>query len=650
MRYIQLIGLLLLTACGDGGTTPTSPPTPVATSITLSLTSLSFSSLGETSQITATVKDQNGATMSGASVSWSSSSASVATVSSSGLVTAVANGTATITATAGSANGVAAVAVTQAAASMVLSDTAVAFSALGETSQITATLKDQNGNDISGTKAIWTTADASVATISSTGLITAVAEGTVVVSVTLGTLSAEVDVTVLQVPVNLELAEEILNFELLGASVQLTAGAKDGNGYAISDTMISWVTSNKSVATVSGSGVVTTVNGGSAEITVTAGALERTASVSVTVWSAVSSGYTHTCGVNSLGTGYCWGWNEGGQLGDTEQLKTDHSVPTKVSGGHSWQSISAGFNHTCGVTTDGVGYCWGENDSGQLGTGGTTDRLTPTVVKGNHTWRSIVAGNRGGRLFGTNFTCGVTNSDEAYCWGANYYSQLGSPGSPPSLDPILTPALVSGGHKWQSVLPGDVHVCGVTTEGAGYCWGYNSDGQIGDGTISTAYPRSVPTAVSGSHSWESIVAGTDHGCGVTTSDITYCWCDGSVGQIGDGTTDQRSTPKLVTGGHRWNSISTGNGFVCGITTSAEAGCWGYNQFGQLGDGSTTNISVPTAVSGGYSWESLSAGGGLHSCGLTTARALYCWGRDNNGVLGNGLRPSSLIPDAVITPW
>ena len=184
MRYIQLIGLLLLTACGDGGTTPTSLPTPVAKSITLSLTSLSFSSLGETSQLTATVKDQN-------------------------------------------------------------------------------------GNDISGTTATWTTADASVATISSTGLITAVAEGTVVVSVTLGTLSAEVDVTVLQVPVSLELAEEVLNFELLGASVQLTAGAKDGNGYAISDTMISWVTSNQSVATVSGSGVVTTVNGGSAEITVT---------------------------------------------------------------------------------------------------------------------------------------------------------------------------------------------------------------------------------------------------------------------------------------------------------------------------------------------------------------------------------------------
>ena len=117
MRYIRLSALLLLLACGDGGTTPTSPPTPatpVATSITLSETTLSFSSLGETSQLSATVKDQNGATMSGATVTWSSSSASVATVSSTGLVTAIASGSATVTATSASLNAASSVTVTPA--------------------------------------------------------------------------------------------------------------------------------------------------------------------------------------------------------------------------------------------------------------------------------------------------------------------------------------------------------------------------------------------------------------------------------------------------------------------------------------------------------------------------------------------------------
>ena len=111
MRYIRLSVVFLLAACGDGETTPTSPPTPVATSITLSATSLSFSSVGATQQLTATVKDQNGTTMSGASVSWAVTGAA-ATVSSAGLVTAVAVGTATITATSGSASATASVTVT----------------------------------------------------------------------------------------------------------------------------------------------------------------------------------------------------------------------------------------------------------------------------------------------------------------------------------------------------------------------------------------------------------------------------------------------------------------------------------------------------------------------------------------------------------
>jgi len=181
MRYIRLTAVLLLLACGDSGTTPTSPPTtptPVATSITLSATSLSFSSLGETSQLSATVKDQNGATMSGASVTWSSSSASIATVSSTGLVTSVADGTATITATSGSLSATASVTVAQAAANLVLSDSILTFASLASTQQLTATVTDASGETISGATVTWTTSDAAVATVSDAGLVTSVAYGT----------------------------------------------------------------------------------------------------------------------------------------------------------------------------------------------------------------------------------------------------------------------------------------------------------------------------------------------------------------------------------------------------------------------------------------------------------------------------------------
>jgi len=650
MRYIRLTALLLLAACGDGGTTPTSPPTPptpVATSITLSATTLSFASLGATQQLSATVKDQNGATMASASVTWSTSAASVATVSASGLVTAVASGTATITATAGSANGTAGVTVTQAAANMVLSDTVVTFSALGDTSRVTATVQDQNRNDISGATATWATSDTTIAIVSSSGLITSVAEGAVLISATMGSLSAGIAVTVTQVPVSLDLAEESLSFELLGTSLQLTAEASDGNGYSMSDTIISWATSNGSVAAVSGSGLVTTVGGGTAQITATAGALEASASVSITVWSSISTGGRHTCGINSSAAGYCWGNNDEGQLGDAEGLKVDYSVPTEVSGGHSWQSISPGMWHTCGVTTDGVGYCWGNNNSGKLGTGDTHDALVPTVVKGNHTWRLISAGNRDDSLpWYSNHTCGVTTSDIAYCWGWNSAGQLGD-GT--SKDRFI-PTLVSGGHKWKSISVSREHTCGLTTSDVAYCWGSNGAGRLGDGTtITRPTPTAVHAGATGGAEWESISTGYSHTCGLTTSGIAYCWGWNWAGALGTAGSGDYHAPGRVIGGHRWSLISAGI-HTCGITTLAEAGCWGENHYGGLGDGTTTDHTAPAAVRGNHTWASIAAGNQYHTCGVTTSRALYCWGLDDDGQLGNGIRSSSLVPNAVITPW
>jgi len=283
MRYIRLSAVLLLAACGDGGTTPTSPPTPptpVATSITLSATSLSFSSLGATQQLTATVKDQNGATMSGASVSWATSSASVATVSSSGLVTSVADGSATITATSGSANGTAAVTVAV-PASLELSDTLLTFSALGDTTQLTATVKNAAGSTISAPTVSWATSDDAVATVSSAGLVTSVANGSATVTATSGEVSDTVAVTVLQTATSVELSDTLLTFPSLGDTATLTAAVKDDNGTEISGAAVTWATSDTTVATVSDGGLVTAVTNGTATITATSGTLEATAAATV---------------------------------------------------------------------------------------------------------------------------------------------------------------------------------------------------------------------------------------------------------------------------------------------------------------------------------------------------------------------------------
>lgn len=196
MRYIQLTVLLLLAACGDAG--PTAPPTPVATLITMLPTSLSFASFGQTRQLTATVKDQNDATMIGASLSWDTSRSDVATVSSSGLVTAAGNGSATIRTTSGTANATTVVTVAQLVATIELSYTLLTLTSLGNTSQLSATVKDENGNKISAAAVAWATSDSTVATVSSTGLVTAVRSGIATITADAGAIRATSEITVTQ--------------------------------------------------------------------------------------------------------------------------------------------------------------------------------------------------------------------------------------------------------------------------------------------------------------------------------------------------------------------------------------------------------------------------------------------------------------------
>ena len=277
--------VLLLTACGDESSSPTAPPTPptpptpVATSITLSATNLSFSSLGETSQLTATVKDQTGATMSAAGVTWATSSYSIATVSPSGLVTSVGNGTATITASSGSASGQTTVTVSQMVASLELSDTSISFSALGDTARAAVTLSDTNGNEIKDVDVDWATSDSTVVTVSTSGLFTAVATGTATITASSGSIDGVVTVSVSQVAAAITLSQNAIEFSVIGDTAQLNASVQDKNGNDISGADVVWATSDESIATVSSSGLVTAIAWGGVEITAAAGSVEERAIV-----------------------------------------------------------------------------------------------------------------------------------------------------------------------------------------------------------------------------------------------------------------------------------------------------------------------------------------------------------------------------------
>ncbi len=194
----------------------------------------------------------------------------------------------------------------------------------------------------------------------------------------------------------------------------------------------------------------------------------------------VDGGHGHSCGLTTGGDAYCWGSNRDGQLGDG--TTTNRLAPVPVSGGVDFAALSSGGFHSCGVTTGGAGYCWGANSSGQLGDSTTTDRLAPVLVFGGLSFALLTAG--------FNHSCGLTTGGNAYCWGSNSEGQLGDGTTTDRLIPVL----VTGGLVFASLVLGDRHSCALATTGGGaYCWGENFFGQLGDGTTTA---RSEPVRVS----------------------------------------------------------------------------------------------------------------------------------------------------------
>ena len=280
------------------------------------------------------------------------------------------------------------------------------------------------------------------------------------------------------------------------------------------------------------------------------------------------------------------------------------------------ESISAGLLHTCGLATDGTAYCWGWNRDGQLGDGNNEDRATPIQVQGNG--RIFVAIEAGG-----GHTCALAGDGAAHCWGFNMNGQLGD-GSATSRS---TPAPVSGTLQFATLTVGSSHACGVTTGQAAYCWGWNGEGQLGDGS---GADQSVPVPVAGGLSFAMLSAGSFHTCGVTTTGDAYCWGRGGSGQLGAGASGDRDTPVLVEGGFAFAAVTVGLEHSCGILTGGDVWCWGRNDFGQLGINSTVQQTPqPAPLSGGMTFADVN-GGALFTCGVTTGAQAFCWGFNQSG--------------------
>ncbi len=302
---------------------------------------------------------------------------------------------------------------------------------------------------------------------------------------------------------------------------------------------------------------------------------------------AVASGWTHTCALVSGGQARCWGLNTSGQLGLDPSSTVSSSTPVGVPGLSGATRLAAGFAHTCAVVAGGQVRCWGDNSSGQLGNGATSAfSAVPVPVPGLSGATQISAG--------VSHTCVLLTSGQARCWGDNNSGQLGNG----TLSNSAVPVVVTGLTGATQIASGNSHSCVLLAAGQLRCWGANFSGQLGND--STAGSESTtPLGVIGVSGATQVAAGGDHACAVVSGGQVRCWGSNTSGQIGNGSIGFAPVPLAVgvTGLSGATQLAAGTNHTCARLGSSQVRCWGSNSNGQLGNGATVLSTTPQTVIG-----------------------------------------------------
>jgi alpha-tubulin suppressor-like RCC1 family protein len=343
---------------------------------------------------------------------------------------------------------------------------------------------------------------------------------------------------------------------------------------------------------------------------------------SLSNWSQINLGYTHSLSIKTDGT--LWGWGNNSYAQSSISNLTHRSSPVQIGTLSVWTKISAGQFYTAGLNSDGTLWSWGLNSFGQLGRGDTTNSSSPVQVIGGSSdsilWKQI-AGSVSNLM--------LTTQGTMWSCGQNSFGQLGV------LDQTNRSSLVQIGtlSNWSQVSINALSAAAVKTDGTLWAWGSNASGQLGQSNITN---RSSPVQVGLLSNWSQVVIGGTTSTFALQSDGTlWGWGSNSFGQLGTNTSTLSSVLSPIQIGllSNWSQVSVGGIHTIATKTDGTLWVWGGNSFGQLGLSNTTHRSSPVQVGSLSNWTSISAG--ITQSVAVNSNNLYSWGNNSWGQLGLG---------------
>lgn len=377
---------------------------------------------------------------------------------------------------------------------------------------------------------------------------------------------------------------------------------------------------------------------------------------------AITAGHQHACALFEDGRIKCWGDNSRGQLGigSTTSVGTDmtqmgenlHAVD--LGQGRTATQVVAGGQHTCALLDDATLKCWGNNDHGQLGLG-----LGPDEHQGDAPGEMgdpLPAVDFGGAAVPTRLaagfrhTCVLLDNGNVKCWGANDQGQVGFDDVLDHRDPSQDPPLILDQTLTTAsrIATGHFHTCALLDGGQVKCWGDNSRGQLGIGSLvdqSMPFFVTPPTLPYGEAGLD-LALGNALSCARLASDRVTCWGANSDGQLGlDDQADRLEPPSVpidLGAGRTVSHLAAGGRESCAVLDDASLKCWGDNQYGQLGQGDTHDRGTVQFPMTGLLPVDLGLGRTTHvtvgtafACAVLDGAMLKCWGVNDQGQLGLG---------------